>query len=147
MCFPMVRYGYHLCSVDGRTSIDSPPIQVLSIFTVFPPLILVAKLFYLHRWDLLHFLRRLPRSFLAEAIFLLTGIVIAPDHPIRDNHLPFYIASYPEKPTLGKSHDRTIIGFRFAHRSSQLPGLGYVVLQRGDGDGDEDIRSRACGLV
>ena len=117
---------------------------MLAIFSAFPPLVSVAKLCYLRRWDLLHFLRQFPRSFLAEVVFLLTGIVIAPDPPIRDSHLPFSIASYPEKPTLGKLHDRVITHVRLTHRASLLPESGYAVLRGGDGNGD--IRPCVCGL-
>jgi hypothetical protein len=105
----------------------------------------VLKLCYFHRWDLLHFLRRFPKSFLLEVLFLLTGIEIVPDPPIVDSHLPFNIASYPEKLILGKPSDRIIIRVRLVRRSSLLPGLDYAVLR--GGDKDEDVRSCACGSV
>jgi hypothetical protein len=79
---------------------------VLSIFSALPPVISVFELIYLRRPDLSSFFRRLPRSFLAEVRFLLTGKVS--DHPVGDSNLPFYVALDPEEPTLGKSDDRSI---------------------------------------
>jgi hypothetical protein len=102
------------------------------VFSAFPPLISAAKLCYLHRLDLLHFLRRLPRSFLAEVVFLLTGIVRSP--PTRDAHLPFNIASYPEKPTLAKPTDRTITHDRRTRQPPLPPWLSYAARRRGDRD-------------
>ena len=104
----------------------------------------MAGLCYLHRWDLLHFLWRLPRSFLAEVVFLLTGIVVGPDPPIRDSHLPFNIASYPEKPALGKLHDRAITYVRITPQSLFQLGLGYAALR--EGARNEDTSPRACSF-
>jgi hypothetical protein len=112
------------------------------MFSAFPPLISVAKLCYLRRLDLLHFLRRLPRSFLAEVVFLLAGKVLDP--PIRDSRLPFDPVSYPEKPTPSRPHDRTVTRVRLTRRSSLLPELSYMVLR--GGNGSKDIESRAGSL-
>ena len=59
------------------------------MFSALPPLISVVKLCYLHRLDLLHSLRRVPRSFLAEVVFLITGNESNP--PIEESPLPFHI--------------------------------------------------------
>jgi hypothetical protein len=76
------------------------------VFSAFPPLISVAKLCYLRRLDLLHFLRQLPRSFRAEVVFLLTGNESAP--PTEDSPLPFHITLSPKKSTLDKPDDQSI---------------------------------------
>jgi hypothetical protein len=76
------------------------------VFSAFPPLISVVKLSYLRRLDLLHSLRRVPRSFRAEVVFLITGNESGP--PIKGSHLPFHITPSPETSTLGKPDDQSI---------------------------------------
>jgi hypothetical protein len=61
---------------------------MLSIFSATPTLLSTLKLGYVCGWDLLHFLQRLPRLFLAEVIFLLTGI--------ESDLLPFSVTPYVE---------------------------------------------------
>ena len=104
----------------------------------------MTGLCYFHRWDLFHLLQRFPRSFQAEAVFLLTGIVAGPDPPIGDNHIPLNIASHPEKHTPVKPHDRAITYIRPTPRSLVQLGFGYAVLR--EGSGNEDTRSCACSL-
>jgi hypothetical protein len=104
----------------------------------------VTGLCYPHRWDLLHLLRRFPRSFLVEVVFLLVGIIVGPDPPIGGNHLPLNIASHPENPTPVKPHDRAITYIRLTPRSLLQLRLGYAVLREGAGDGD--TRTCACSL-
>ena len=67
--------------------------QLLSMFSAVPPLIPVAKLLYANRWNLLHFLRRLPRLFLVEVWYLMTGIELDP--PAQDRRLPLALPRQP----------------------------------------------------
>ena len=76
------------------------------MFSALPPLISVVKLCYFRRLDLLHSLRRVPRSFRAEVAFLLTGNESGP--PTEDSPLPFHITLSPKKSTLDKPDDQSI---------------------------------------
>jgi hypothetical protein len=82
----------------------------------------VVKLCYLHRLDLLHSLRRVPRSFRAEAVFLLTGNESGA--PTEDSPLPLHIILSPERSTLDKSDDQSIqeelVSIQFPKSSLQL---------------------------
>ena len=55
------------------------------MFAAVPPLISTMTLVYSRRWDLLRFLRRLPRLCLAEVRYLATGIELDP--LVQENHL------------------------------------------------------------
>ena len=52
---------------------NHPLIQTFSVFAAAPALISALELIYSRRRDLLHFIRLLPRFFLAEVLYLATG--------------------------------------------------------------------------
>lgn len=58
-----------------------------------------------------------------------------PGPPVHDSHLPFYTASYPEEPILGKPCDRIAISVRPTYQPLPLPELDSAVLWRVYGDG------------
>lgn len=98
---------------------------MLSLFAAVPPLIPTAKLIYTSRWDLLRFLRRLPRLFLAEVAFLLTGIESCP--PNQVTHLPFHITIDPKELTRGKLRDQITMSVRSTYQPPLLPELDPTV--------------------
>ena len=93
----------------------------------------MTKLIYASRWDLFHLSRRLPRLFLAEVRYLMTGIESYP--PVQDSHLPYNVASYPEKPTLVKPCDQITTSVRSTYQPLPLSELDSAVLWRVYGDG------------
>ena len=82
---------------------------------------------------MLHFLRCLPRSFLAESVFLLTGV--EPRPPIQDIHLPFNVTPNLEELTPSKLHDRIITSVQLTYKPLLFPELDSAVLRGVDGDG------------
>ena len=138
----MVRYG-HLQSVDGRMGIEYAHTQLLSLFAAIPPLIPTVNLVYASRWDMLHLIRRLPRSFLTEVTFLLTGV--EPYGPIQDTHLPFNATPDLEKLTSGKLCDQIIMSVRSTHQP--LPFLESDSLWGADGEGHTKPYSSGALLV
>ena len=55
-----------------------------------------VKLVYANRWNLLHFLRHLPKLFFAEVRYLTTGIEL--DVPIQDSRPPFTLPCTSRNP-------------------------------------------------
>lgn len=88
----MVRCDFFLCPRQYSTYWISTR-QVLSVFAAVPPFIFTVKFVYSRRWDLLRFLRRLPRLCLAEVMYLATGVELDPPAPV--DHLPSTHSTLP----------------------------------------------------
>ena len=69
-------------------SINRPLAQVLTILTTTQIFILAAQLIYSRRWDLVRFIRRFPRLFFVEMMFLFHGIEPHPSPTLPTSHLP-----------------------------------------------------------
>ena len=63
------------------------------MFATVPPLISTVELIYSRRWDLLYFLRSLPKLCLAEGRYLLTRVKLDP--PAENGCLPIAHPTLP----------------------------------------------------
>jgi len=103
--------------------------QVLAIFTTFPPLMEAARC--VSNTPRTNFLPGWRSSNKLKYLFT----AVQPHPPDQENHLPFNVTSYPQKPIPGGLRDLMSKRARLTHRSLLSSESGSATRQEADSEG------------